>query len=277
MGRASLAFLISVFLIRAGMCQCGPGSGPGGNQLARAVVENELRAEDADQARWMYQLRKKHGDTTELSEVVETKQGPLSRRIAANGGALSAEEQKKEDERIQKLLQDPEKEKKAQQERREDSEQARKLLQMLPEAFNFTCGGAEGKLIKLNFRPNPQFHPSSRQAHVFHDMVGSILVEPRQKRLAGIEGHLLNEVKFGGGLLGHLDKGGDFFVTQTEVAPNHWEMTRMRVNMHGKALFFKTISVQEDETRTNYHQVPGNLTLSQAAQILRKELLAQKK
>ena len=252
------------------MCQCEPQSG---NQLARAVVENEVKAEEADQARWMYRLQKRREGTIEMSEVVETKGGSLSRRIAVNGRPLAAEDSKKEDERIQKLLQDPGEQKKAQQSRREDSEQTRKLLEILPDAFNFNCASAnrEGKLIKLNFQPNPQFHPRSRQAQVFHNMAGSIWVDPQQKRLAGIEGHLIKDVKFAAGLLGHLDKGGDFFVTQTEVAPDYWELARLRVNMHGKALFFKTISVQEDESQTDYHRVPDDLTLSQAAQMLKKQ------
>jgi len=46
-------------------------------------------------------------------------------------------------------------------------------------------------------------------------------------------------------VLGHLNRGGKFEVRQTEVAPGHWEMTALNVEMKGKALFFKTIGVQE--------------------------------
>jgi hypothetical protein len=208
MGRASFALCVAVILSEAAVCQCGLGSGPqSGNQLVQAVIGNELKAEEADQARWIYWLQKRREDTIERSEVLETKDGSLSRRIVVNGRPLSAQEQQEEDERIQKLLQDPAEQKKAQQSRREDSAQTRKLLQMLPDAFNFNCADREGKLIKLNFQPNPQFHPSSRQAQVFHNMAGSIWVDLQQRRLGGIEGQLIKEVKFAGGLLGHLDKG----------------------------------------------------------------------
>jgi hypothetical protein len=78
-------------------------------------------------------------------------------------------------------------------------------------------------------------------------------------------------VKFGGGLLGHLDKGGEFHVKQSEVSPGYWEITLLHVNMHGKALFFKTIVVQENEIRTNFQRVPDNLTLSEAAEQLQKQ------
>jgi hypothetical protein len=102
-------------------------------------------------------------------------------------------------------------------------------------------------------------------------MAGRIWVNTRENRLLEIEGHLTRGVKFGGGLLGHLDKGGEFHVKQSEVAPGLWEITLLHVNMHGKALFFKTIAVQENEIRTNFRRVPDNLTLSEAAAQLQKQ------
>jgi hypothetical protein len=77
-------------------------------------------------------------------------------------------------------------------------------------------------------------------------------------------------VKFAGGLLGHLDKGGEFHVKQSEVAPGYWEITLLHVNMHGKALFFKTVAVQENEMRTDFQRVPANMTLAEAAEQLQK-------
>jgi hypothetical protein len=40
--------------------------------------------------------------------------------------------------------------------------------------------------------------------------------------------------------------------------------------MHGKALFFKTITVQENEDRANFQRVADNLTLAEAAQELQR-------
>jgi hypothetical protein len=39
----------------------------------------------------------------------------------------------------------------------------------------------------------------------------------------------------------------------------------LNINMRGKALFFKTIEVQQNETRTGFQRVPDDLTLAQAA------------
>ena len=88
--------------------------------------------------------------------------------------------------------------------------------------------------------------------------------------LVQIAGHLTHQVRFAGGLLGHLDRGGRFEVRQTEVAPGHWEVTTLNVDMIGRVLFFKTISVQQRECHTDFRRVPDNLSLAQAADVLRE-------
>jgi len=128
--------------------------------------------------------------------------------------------------------------------------------------------------MRLDFRPNPCFKPPSREAHVFHEMEGEIWVDARQDRLVEITGHLIHEVKFAGGLLGHLDRGGRFEARQAEVAPGHWELTTLNVDMKGRVLFFKAIGVQQKEYRTDFRRVPDNLTLAEAVDMLLRQALA---
>jgi hypothetical protein len=104
-------------------------------------------------------------------------------------------------------------------------------------------------------------------------MAGEIWIDIKQQRLVSITGRLMNDVKFLGGLLGHLEKGGQFAVKRTEVAPADWEVTEMVVNMQGKALLFKTISVQQKELHRNFERVPHDLTSADAAAILLKQSL----
>jgi hypothetical protein len=148
--------------------------------------------------------------------------------------------------------------------------QGRRLFKMLPDAFVFSYAGGEGNLVKLSFRPNPSFNPPSLEARVFHDMEGEMWVDCKQERLAAFDGHLTRAVKFGFGLLGHLDKGGHFEVRQAEVVPGHWDMTTMNLEMTGKALLFARIGVQKKENHRDFHQVSDDLTLTQAADILNR-------
>jgi hypothetical protein len=104
-------------------------------------------------------------------------------------------------------------------------------------------------------------------------MQGEMTVNTKQERLAALNGRLMEDVKFGGGLLGHLDKGGKFEVRQAEVAPGQWEMTVLSVDMKGKALLFKTIGMQETENHSDFHRVSDDLTLAEAAGILNQKIV----
>jgi hypothetical protein len=242
--------------------------------LAKQVVQNELNAQTRDRSQWKFrEVQIQHG-RRELLEVVDTPSGQIHRLLAVDGKALSRKQQANEDERIRRLLADQDRWRKQQTSRRADASQARKLLEMLPAAFRYQYAGREGDLVKLRFVPNPAFHAQGHEAEVFHDMAGFMLVEPKQKRLAEIDGRLLCEVRFAGGLLGHLNAGGTFSVKQANVGQGHWEMTLLEVNMDGKALFFKTIAVHEKEMYSHYRPVPDGLTLEQAAEILHRDTVS---
>jgi hypothetical protein len=271
MGRAVIwgSLLSAILLASAASGQKKPQHSP--NQLVRQVIAHEVQAEEHDNSYWMFRLqetRPKSG--TRTYEVVETPHGWVRRLLAINGKPLTPQERDKGDAQLHKLLTDPAEQRKNQEEIRNDVRQAQELLKLLPDAFLYSYAGRGGALVKLNFRPNPNFHPQSRQAAVFHDMVGSLWLNLKQQRLARIQGRLNQEVKFAGGLLGHLDKGGTFDVKQTQIAPGIWDVSYMNVQMKGKALFFKTISVQEKDSRSDYRRVPSNLSLAQAVSLVKK-------
>jgi len=247
--------------------------GMSANELARKVVTNELKVQNEDLGHWMYRLEKKDAGKKQVQEIVETKDGSLSRLLSTDGRPLDAKQQQKESRRIQRLVNNPGEQRKLQQASSKKAEQGERLFKILPDVFVFGYAGCQGDLIKLSFRPNPNFRPPSIEARVFQNMEGEMTVDSKQERLAAINGHLMEDVKFGGGLLGHLDKGGKFEVSQTEVAPGHWEMTVLDVDMKGKVLLFKTISVQETENHSDFHRVPDDLTLAQAADILNKQIV----
>jgi hypothetical protein len=236
------------------------------------MVANELKSEQQDHSRWMYRLdtRNPNGEG-EVDEVIETNEGDLKRPLLMNGRELTPEQRQKADKRLQELARNPEQVRKARADEEHDTVRSQQLLQMLPDAFIFTYVQRRGNLVEMNFSPNPNFKSSTHEAEVFHAMQGSLWVDPKQNRLAGITGHLIREVKFGGGLLAHLDQGGTFEVKQAVVAPGYWELTLLNVSMKGKALFFKTIGVQQRYTRSNFKQVAADLSLAKAAEMREKQ------
>ena len=252
--------------------QSVPLSQVSAHDLAQRVVTNELNFQ-GHHTNWMYRLEKEQYEKKQVEEVIETREGSLGRLLSINDQPLTAKQQKEEDQRVQELLTSRSAKRKLQRALDADTLQGRRLFKMLPDAFVFNYAGGDGNVVKLSFRPNPSFHPPSLEARVFHDMEGEMWVDCKQERLAAFNGRLTQDVKFGLGLLGHLDKGGHFEVRQAEVVPGHWDITTMNLEMTGKALLFKSIGVQKRENRRDFHQVSDDLTLTQAADILNRHIV----
>jgi hypothetical protein len=269
--RALIAAVLLVFCVPAYVQNMPGDAGLSAGELLRRVVDSELKAQANDHAHWMYEIKAGVSGKEQVKVAVQTREGYLDRLRFVNGQPITPEQEKQEDERIARLLKRPDEQKKQRRAQEEDARQTERLFKILPDAVTARYGKRQGELVEILFEPNPNFHPSSHQAAVFHAMAGRIWINARENRLVEIEGRLTRGVKFGGGLFGHLDKGGEFHVKQSEVAPGYWEITLLHVNMHGKALFFKTIAVQENEIRSNFRRVPDNLTLAEAAEQLQRQ------
>jgi hypothetical protein len=190
------------------------------------------------------------------------------RVLEVNEVPLAGRQLEEEDRRVQRFLDHPQEIQKAQRKRIEDGDQAQKLLKMFPSAFQFRYDGPPGATTRLAFTPNPAFRPTDHPSEIFHHMEGTMLVDSRAKRVVQIDAHLTSKVKFGGGMLGHLDKGGTFCVKQSDVGSGHWDVTLLDIHMDGKALFFKTIAVRQKEAYSDYQPVPANVTPQQVTQLL---------
>jgi len=271
--QSSAAFILVIIVLGIpARAQSMPGSQVSANDLARRVITNELKFQD-DHTNWMYRLEKEQYGKKQVEEIIETKEGSVSRLLSMNDHPLTPKQQEEEDQRVQELMTSRSARRKLQRALEADTLQGRRLFKMLPDAFVFDYAGGEGNVIKLSFKPNPNFRPPSLEARVFHDLEGEMWVDCKQERLAAFNGHLTQDVKFGFGLLGHLDKGGHFEVTQAEVVAGHWDITSMSVEMTGKALLFKSIGVQKKETHRDFRQVSDDLTLTQAADMLNRHIV----
>jgi len=269
----SAAFILFIILLGIYVSSQSVSSSRGSaDALARRVITNELRFQD-DQSNWMYRLEKEQYGKKRVEEIIETREGSVSRLLSINDQPLTAKQQEEENHRVQELMTSRSARRKLKRDLEADTLQGRRLFKMLSDAFVFGYAGGDSNLIKLSFRPNPNFHPPSLEARVFHDMEGEMWVDRKQERLAAFNGHLNQDVKFGFGLLGHLDKGGHFEVIQAEVVPGHWDITSMNLEMTGKALLFKSIGVQKKENHRDFHQVSDDLPLTQAADILNRYIV----
>ncbi len=244
------------------------------NQLARTVIDNEIIQQDRDHALWSYRLTVRQDGALRTYMACQTRDGEVRRLVAINGTPLSAARQSAEDKRVESLARHPDRIRESHRKEQEDAAKTHKLMKTLPDAFLFSYEEPQpsptdaSPLVRLRFRPNPKFHPSGEAETVFHHMEGEMTVDARQNRLQEIRGKLTSEVKFLGGMLGHLDPGGTFQVVQKDLGKGLWEIVNLDVQMDGKALFFKTIAVRQKESYSDFQSLPPQTQPQQAVAML---------
>lgn len=241
------------------------------NQFVREMVQRELDAQDNDHSLWRYRLHKEDEANSQDRDVIETSQGSLARTLLINGNPLTADQRKKDQERMKSLVDDPNEQARRLHRAKQDGDKARELLRAIPDAFLFKYGGTEGNLTRLAFSPNPHYSPPTRELMVYHAMKGNLAVDRTSLRLVTIEGRLTEDVKFGWGLLGHLDKGGTFKVIQQKVSENHWDQVFLDVNMTGRAVIFKTLNVKTKQILSDFRRVPDDTTMARAYEMLQQD------
>ena len=231
------------------------------------MVANEL-ADRAEQSNWIYRVNKVVEQQT-LSELeVETKDGPVHRLLAINDARLNLAQREQETARLNQLVRDPSQQLAVKKQYDADERRLENLLRLLPIAFVYQYDGWDGSHLRLNFRPDPAFVPPTQESKALQSMAGTILVDPEQKRLAHLSGHLVENVDFGFGILGRIAKGGTFEVERTQVSSSHWKTHLIDIHVNGRMLLFKTISKQQHETRSDFEPVSKDLDLRQAEELL---------
>ena len=100
-------------------------------------------------------------------------------------------------------------------------------------------------------------------------MSGVLLIHTADKRLCGINAHLDHVVEFGFGLLGKVSDQSHFSIVRREVSPGEWKTTKIRVHVDGSILLMKSVSRDEDASHFGFKLIPPDLTLPQAAALVR--------
>ena len=263
---------------------CGPQAGAAGaaeapaaseaaTTLVREVVYNEQHDHDAH-GFWRYWVEHKSPKGTRVEEQVETSDGPVTRALLADGHPLDEQGKRVEEARLRQLLTSPSEQASRRNAYHEDEVRIGRILTLLPDAFVYEDAGDENGLRHLRFRPNPSYPPHSIEARIFHAMSGDLWLDARMKRLARLNGTLMENVDFGFGLLGRLYKGGWFRMERTQVSGTDWKTDRLEVHMSGRAMLFKTVARETSEVRGGFEAVPSRMSLEQGMRVLEDDKYA---
>jgi hypothetical protein len=250
-------------------------------ELVRSVVANEVAAAKNATVKHMFRSRKQTPKGSQTRLYVETRDAIAAMLIAINDQPLTPQQQQAETNHLAWLMANPDQLRKKQLREKEDAERTLRIVKALPDAFRYEYAGTEdsgvglGKegapLVRLKFTPNPGYSPPSRVEQVLEGMQGYLLIDTTARRIARIDGTLFKEVTFGWGIIGHLDKGGHFRVQQADVGDGTWEITEMSLNITGKILLFKGLSMVSDELFSDFRRVPDDLTFAQGVKLLEAE------
>jgi len=274
------AFCLLAALLTTGYALGNMDDSADAKKLVRETVENEIHQSNG-RLRFRYLDQKKAGQSTQTKAVIETHDLTVGLLIALNGRPLTQAQRQQEHGRLENLARNPNELNRKRKAEKEDEEHTDRIMRALPDAFIFTHAGTEpgreglgtpgGELVRLNFCPNPNYSPPTHVEQVLTGMQGYVLIDENRHRIAKIDATLIREVAFGWGILGHLDRGGHFLVEQADVGQGAWEVTRMDLDLHGKALLFKAINISSSETYRNFTPAPPDLTVAQAVQLLERQ------
>jgi hypothetical protein len=214
--------------------------------------------------------------------MVETRDAMVGMVVAYNDRPLNPDERQGEYGRIQRFIDDPAELDRKRKKEKEDAERVKSILKALPDAFLYEYDGTDtgkpgmGKpgnsLLRLKFRPNPKYEPPTRVEQVLTGMQGVVLIDPQKQHVARIDGTLFEDVAFGWGILGHLNRGGHFLVDQTDIGDDNWSISRMELAFTGKVLLFKSLNIKSTEIYSDFRPVPADLTFAEGVQLLRKQI-----
>lgn len=245
-----------------------------GQALVNRALANEYSAAQDTSHPMRYELAKNSPRLATTKKIYETKDGDVARLIALNGKPLSPADEQKEEARLTELLSDPGKQRRRKQSESDDTGRVLKVLRALPTAFMYQDAGAgdgpNGKVEKFTFRPNPGFVSLDLETQVLTQMTGEIWVNPVHLRVVRLEGHLQQDVDFGWGILGRLNKGGWIVIQQADVGGGEWRTVHFEMKMSGRVVW-KTRVFDTAEDETGYEPVPVGLGYQKAIEMLRAD------
>jgi hypothetical protein len=270
--RGARRLAVAIIVLAAACFAQAPLSPAAAQQLVQQTVQNELRASEINGPYFRYKLRKVNNTRSQTRELIETPAGMVARTISVDGRELTPAERAQDDARMAKLVNDPAEQKDKFSKQHDDAERVLRIVRELPQGFIYEYDGSDqmhdGPAVRLRFRPNPQYTPSSTETIIFKGAEGQIWIHAGEHRIIRLDGRLTHDVNIGWGLLGHVDKGGHLLLEQSKVTPRDWHITSLIIEATGKALVFKDIIIRQLQFSTDFKPVP-NLSVVQAVQLLR--------
>jgi len=231
---------------------------------------NELQ-QRKNKTLWSYVAERHSNNHVFREQVIETVDGPVRHLLAVDGHPPTTAQIKEEHDQHQGLLNNQSGRRAIQKQRDDDDKTMQELLRIIPEAFVFEDQAKEGGSERIAFHPNPGFKPKTYEQRILHALDGIVVIDLHDRRISRLSGSLGTRVKFGYGLIGHVEQGGTTEITRVNLSPGVWKTSVEKIAIDGRIVLFKTINMHQDETRSSFEPVASSTTLAQALDKVKTE------
>jgi hypothetical protein len=268
-------FTAAILLTLASCCHPAGAQPQDPRQLVKDAVANEVKATEQQSDYWMYRLSKENKSGTQVKDIVETKNGIVARLISLDGRSLTAAERTGDDERLTALANNPEEQRRKMQDQKNEEQKVLSLLRALPDALLYEYVGTElmdgRESVHLKFKPNPAFHPTTRETIAYRATEGNLWLDEAEQRILRLDATLTNTINIGWGILGHIDKGGRLYLQQQRLGPAKWRINQLIIEATGQAFIFKSITLKQRQFASDYRPVPPDLSVEAAVNLLKRQ------
>jgi len=241
-----------------------------------AATTNELHIIDDDgSAPLRYRMRKidERSDTTR--EEIETRQGDVARLIERNGQPITASEDDAEKERLNAILRSPSEFIRHHKRDSATRKDVMPIVGLMPQAmiYSYVPGqpqqpGVKSPQVVIDFKPDPKFKPPTMFADLLTGVEGRMWIDAESHRLTRIEGHVLQPINFGFGLVGHIYPGGTIELEQANAGGDRWVYSHLALHLSLRAMMVKTIPEDNQMTASDFRPLPAPVSFQDAVRLL---------
>jgi hypothetical protein len=238
--------------------------------IRKAVAMQIIDNNKMPAMRFTYTKTTPHG--VFVKDVIQTSGGEVSRLVSINGKPLSAARDAQEQQRLKALLSHPADQARHRRHQVADQNRVNRLIQQFPQAFLFTPAGVQpgpyGPMLHFTFAPNPHYSPPDLESAILTSVTGNVWIDQATLHFLKLHAHLMHSVHVGWGIVATFQKGGSVSLTNQNIGRNDWPITRMKLDVDGTALLFKSLHIHITEDQSHFRFLPSGTTWRQAVAIL---------
>jgi len=241
-----------------------------------AACVNELHIiEDDGSVPLRYRMRKIDDRSDTTREEIETRQGDVARLVERNGQPITTSEDAAERERLNAIIRSPAEFIKHHKRDSATRKDVMQLVSMMPQAmiYSYVPGqpqqpGSKSTQVVIAFKPDPKFKPPTMFADLLTGVEGRMWIDSESHRLTRIEGHVLQPINFGFGLVAHIYPGGTIELEQADAGGNRWVYSHLVMHLSVRAMMVKTIPEDNQMTASDFRPLPAPVSFEEAVRLL---------